>query len=471
MRSEGADAENYEVFYLGPSGIGSEGTSEDDQPARCVVWGYVTLHVLVALLIGVILRLVLLPQALLADTAQASRTDFLVFFGIAKAASDLIGGTLADSWGRRPTYIMGWCFGVPLVAVLYWAEAAKSAFLVAISDLLLGLMQGITWGLNIIILMDILGPQGRGLASALSNAAGYFGSAATDPVAAAMVAKAGNASICLATLCMGVLFGFILMMLDCRRQHRRSLAAATTPHVEFGGAACAGGAGLLPQLGCGSAIQVLCLLSGHIVNAATALIWGATIQWMKADGGVSIEGVGVVEAWFTGLKVVAMLGSGLLAYRVRPPRIAAASVATMAWGLGLLAWQASSPPASWPRLLCATGMIGLGVGGAYPALEAAVIEGVPEHRRASVYGAYRMWRDLGFASGGICTRVLNTFASEVFVIFVMSTIIAVLFLGKVSVGVVRRAADIELSCQLIEAELHQSGRPSVAQPYEASLRL
>lgn len=420
--------------------------SEDEVPFGVAKWGYVTLHVVVALFIGVNLRLVLFPQALLADATKADRTDFLIFFGVAKAASDFVGGASADYWGRKPTCIMGWLLGLPLVVVLYGAEALKSRLLLDLSDMLLGAMQGITWGLNIIFLMDILGPKGRGLASALSNAAGYFGSAATAPLAAALVSKAGNASLCLGSLCIGVLFGLVLVVMDRRKERGGSrIAAAIEAKAQVGatGASVGGIVSLPARLGCGNSIQVLCMLAGHTVNAATALIWGATVQWMKTEGDISVSDIAIVESWFTGLKVVAMLISGLLAYRIRPRHIVAVSMAAMSTGLGMLAWQADSPPASLHNLLCATGLLGLGVGGAYPALAAAVTEGVPEDRRASIYGAYRMWRDLGFASGGLFTRLFSTFASEVFGVFLWSTVVAMLFLCQLACA--KGQGDFELA--------------------------
>merc|ERR1719282_485115 len=104
----------------------------------------------------------------------------------------------------------------------------------------------------------------------------------------------------------------------------------------------------------------------------------------------------------------------------------------MAIGLGVLrviAVSAKTP--SMPELLFPTGLLGLGVGGAYPALAAAVTEGEPEYRRASVYGAYRMWRDLGFATGGIVTRLFSSFAAEVLGVFIWCSIVGAVFLGRV----------------------------------------
>ncbi|CAK0864932.1 unnamed protein product [Prorocentrum cordatum] len=392
----------------------------------------VTVHTIVALIIGITLRLVLFPQALLADRANAGRTDFLIFFGVAKASSNFVGGALADSWGRRPTALVGWILGVPLTAALLWTELVKSRIVLDVSDLLLGTMQGVTWGLNITLLMDILGPRGRGMASALSNAAGYFGSAVTAPVAAEMVKVTGDASMCIATLCCGVLLGFVLVATDTKVWHRVDVARELTAHVradDNGKPPVWSIAQFLVRVGCGSSVQVFCLISGHTVNTTTAVVWGATVQWMKNEGGVSIRCIGFVEAWFTGLEVIAMLVSGFLSYRgLKPQRIAAVTMAIMAVGLGLLAWQASCAVVSWPTLLCCTGMLGVGVGGAYPALEAAVIEHVPEHQRASVYGAYRMWRDLGFASGGVFTRLFSNFASEVTGVCLWTLVVAFAFL-------------------------------------------
>jgi len=307
--------------------------------------------------------------------------------------------------------------------------------LLNVGNILLGSMQGVTWGVNIICLMDILGPQGRGMASALSNAVGYAGSALAAPLAAHIVAVTHHVTICLVALAVSTSLGLLISALAQDTQRW-----APTAKVEDG-----------PEAGCprpkfavASETQALCSLAGYTLNCSTALVWGAALIWIKGPGGFSIEGAGALESWFTANKVAAMLMSGCVSYYCgRPQTVAAASLCVVALGLSLLCMQAHAPPAGWPLLLTSTAMIGLGTGGAYPALAAAVTQGVPDASRASVYGAYRMWRDFGYAGGGFASRMnSSSFERTSLLVCVGAVVVAVVFCSRlVLVPLLRRRGD------------------------------
>jgi len=405
--------------------VGSSDSDEEEKKhGFCANKYQVLLQVMLAALTGISLRLVLLPEGLLADDSKPSKTDFLVYFGVSKAFSDILGGTLADQWGRKRASLLGWGIGVLIAPVSLLGYSLRSRVLWNCADILLGTMQGLTWGLNIICLMDLLGPKGRGMASALSNAVGYFGSALTSPVAAHLVAAAGDARWSIAALAVSTLLGLLVCMLstDTGAWAKISEAKDCAP------AADSRETGKELNLGCSGETQVLCSLAGNTVNMATALVWGSALLWIKGDGGISIEGAGLLEGWFTGCKVVAMLGAGWSSCCVRPKPVAAAALVVLALGLLGLALQALSPPANYWQLMISTAMVGVGVGGAFPVLAASVTENLPSHRRASVYGAYRMWRDLGYAGGGLASRVASgSFIATCFGVCAWSAGVAAMF--------------------------------------------
>jgi|SRR5215472_11282996 len=41
-------------------------------------------------------------------------TSFIISFGVVKAATNLVSGQLADSWGRKRTLVLGWAVGLPV---------------------------------------------------------------------------------------------------------------------------------------------------------------------------------------------------------------------------------------------------------------------------------------------------------------------------------------------------------------------
>jgi MFS family permease len=105
----------------------------------------------------------------LASTAAV--TSFIVSFGIVKAITNLVSGQLADTWGRKKTLILGWAVGLPVPFLIMWAPAW--GWIVA-ANVLLGINQGLSWSMTVIMKVDLVGPRQRGLAVGLNEFAGYL---------------------------------------------------------------------------------------------------------------------------------------------------------------------------------------------------------------------------------------------------------------------------------------------------------
>jgi MFS family permease len=98
-------------------------------------------------------------------------TSFIVSFGIVKAITNLISGQLADSWGRKRTLVLGWAVGLPVPFLIMWAPTW--GWIVA-ANALLGINQGLSWSMTVIMKVDLVGPRQRGLAVGLNEFAGYL---------------------------------------------------------------------------------------------------------------------------------------------------------------------------------------------------------------------------------------------------------------------------------------------------------
>jgi len=460
-----------------------EKTHHKRQGLRPNIW-HVVLHLCIAFLIGLSFRLVLLPEGLLADETKRNKTDYLIYFGVMKALGDFAGGLLADCCGRKPTSMFGWGIGLFIVPVLAHAEvgAADGADMRAVfnlADALLGAMQGVTWGLNIICLMDLLGPRGRGLASALSNSVGYFGSAVTAPVVGRLVGHAGRRTTCIMALTVAMFLGMFLSAAGENTSRWLSPKRLAGAHGTGAGMARsdvaerswtagslfreAGGVTSTSSLRSAAfapcsfgAMQVVCSLCGITVNAATALVWGPALVWLKGKGHMVVEDVATIEGFFTGMKVVSMVATGALTYFLRPQPMAALALFALSAGLFLLLAQVHASSESVGSLLVATAITGVGTGAAYPLLAASVTEGLPDKTRASVYGAYRMWRDFGYAIGGVLAHVFaDGFFMSAAVLSVWCLVMAVLFTGFLVLC--RPGRYLEVSKESSEASACSSG--------------
>ncbi|HEX5671643.1 MAG TPA: MFS transporter, partial [Acidimicrobiia bacterium] len=109
-------------------------------------------------------------------TGFTAALTFIVAFGLVKAATNLIAGSLSDRYGRKPVLVTGWMIGLPVPFLLIWAP---SWGWVVAANVLLGINQGLTWSTTVIMKIDLAGPERRGLAMGLNEAAGYLAVAGT----------------------------------------------------------------------------------------------------------------------------------------------------------------------------------------------------------------------------------------------------------------------------------------------------
>ena len=94
---------------------------------------------------------------------------FIVAFGLVKAVTNFVAGTLSDRLGRKPILVTGWLIGLPVPLLLIWAPVWGW---VVFANVLLGINQGLTWSITVIMKIDLAGPKQRRLAMVLNEAAG-----------------------------------------------------------------------------------------------------------------------------------------------------------------------------------------------------------------------------------------------------------------------------------------------------------
>ena len=108
-------------------------------------------------------------------TSKTAVVSFIATFGLAKALTNLLAGSLTQRFTRRRILIAGWMIGIPVPLLLIWAPAWGW---VIGANLLLGANQGLAWSMTVNMKMDLAGPRWRGLVLGFNESAGYLSLAA-----------------------------------------------------------------------------------------------------------------------------------------------------------------------------------------------------------------------------------------------------------------------------------------------------
>ena len=322
--------------------------------------------------------------------AVTAALTFIVAFGLTKALSNFIAGTLSDRFGRKPVLLAGWLIGLPVPLLLIWAPGWEW---VIFANVLLGINQGLTWSTTVIMKIDLVGPARRGLAMGLNEAAGYGAVAVTAYLTGFIAQQSGlrPQPFFLGLAYGGAGLGLSALFVRETRGHAQAEAASlergrrppaqlreiflvTSFRERALSASCAG---------------------GMVNNLNDGMAWGL-FPLIFARHGLSVAAIGVLVGLYPLVWGCGQLATGALSDRVGRKALIASGLGVQAAALALIAVGQSFT--FW-----AIGATALGIGTAmaYPTLLAAVGDVAHPEWRASAVGVYRLWRDGGFVVGAL----------------------------------------------------------------------
>jgi MFS family permease len=365
-------------------------------------WRQFSLLVLVTAFVGAMVGLerAVLPLVASVDFGLASTSavlSFIATFGLTKALSNLAAGWLVGHRGRRWTLVTGWFVALPVPVMIMLAPSWS--WIVA-ANALLGVNQGLTWSATVIMKIDLVGPQRRGLAMGLNEFAGYVAVAlaalASGFVASRWGLRAGPSYLGLVIACAGLLTSFFLVR-DTEAHAQLEDALHT---VREGGERPLPISRLLRQSVWPDASLFSASQAGFVNNLNDGLAWGL-FPLLFLSSGLSVKAISLLAAIYPAVWGISQIVTGGLSDTLGRKRFIVAGM--MMQGVALVSISWSRTFGAW-----AVALVALGVGTAlvYPTLLAAVGDAVRPVSRAAAVGVYRLWRDLGYVAGALVAGVL-----------------------------------------------------------------
>ncbi|MGW5191764.1 MFS transporter [Kribbella sp. NPDC004138] len=318
---------------------------------------------------------------------------YVLAFGLTKAATNYFAGTWSDRFGRKPVLVAGWLIAVPVPLLLIWAP---SWGWVIVANILLGMSQGLTWSTTVIMKIDLAGPERRGLAMGLNEAAGYVAVAVTALATGYLAAQYGlrPAPFLLGLSYAALGLGLSALAVRETRDHAQLEAAGHHSRGELTDQEVFTRT-TLTEPALSSASQ-----AGMVNNLNDGLAWGL-FPILFATAGLSVARIGILAALYPAVWGLGQLVTGPLSDRRGRKRMITGGMLVQAVALAVIA--AVSSFALWAA---AAVLLGIGTAMVYPTLLASIGDVAHPAWRARAVGVYRLWRDGGFAIGAVLAGVI-----------------------------------------------------------------
>lgn len=369
-------------------------------------WYQFTLLVFVNAFVGAMIGLerTILPQIAEKEFGLAVKTailSFIVVFGFTKAFTNYFAGRWSDQIGRKKVLVLGWLIAIPVPFLLMWAPSWNW---VLVANLFLGISQGLTWSTTVIMKIDLVGSERRGLAMGFNEFAGYFAVAisalATGYIASHFALRPEPFYLGVAYVFFGLLMSvFMVHETKGHVAHEVKLSSMNGNHLTT----------TLSQKeifiqttlkdkNLSSATQ-----AGFVNNLNDGMAWGL-FPILFASHGLSLEKIGWLAAIYPATWGLFQLWTGHASDTWGRKGL-------ITWGMWIQAVGITITMFSHQFLGFALGGVLLGVGTAmvYPTLLAAIGDVAHPSWRASSVGIYRFWRDSGYAIGAIISGLVADF--------------------------------------------------------------
>lgn len=333
--------------------------------------------------------------------------SFIISFGFVKALLNLIAGRLNDRIGRKPVLLAGWLVALPVPFLIIFAP---SWGWVVAANVLVGINQGFAWTTTVTGKIDLVGPANRGFAVGINEFSGYSGVTLGGLIGGALAGAYGlRVAPFLFVLAVVVVSGIVSLLLVQDTRPWARLEAAQKRRVEQHSSTVDAPREARPAPSLGSIFALTTWGDRTLATASQAglvekftdtLAWGLLPLYF-AQHHLSPLATGAVVGIYTGSWAILQIYTGHLSDRVGRKWPIAGGMWLDALGIvivisgGSLTWWVIGA-------LC----MGIGMALLYPTLITTVSDVAHPAWRASSLGVYRLWRDSGYAFGGLAIGIV-----------------------------------------------------------------
>jgi MFS family permease len=340
--------------------------------------------------------------------------SFVVSFGLVKGMLNFVAGRLSEHIGRKKVLLLGWFGALPIPFMILYAPSW--GWIVA-ANVFLGVNQGFAWTMTVTSKVDITRAEQRGFATGVNEFAGY---------AAVAVAGVLTGYLSLVYGPREALFGFTLAVIVVALVVAALFLRETLPWAKAESSQHANGSyvGDKPRFVEGvsarpSMWEIFALVSfrnrtfrsfaqaGVSNKVADALLWVLFPVFLH-EHGLSVVQIG----WITGVYGMVWGGSQLWTGALSDAIGRKKTIVAGLWVLaaGIAAMMLVDGPTAWG--ICAA-LAGIGMALLYPNLIAAMADISHPSWRSTALGAYRYWRDTGYAIGAVALGLVAQWRSDV----------------------------------------------------------
>ena len=348
-----------------------------------------------------------------------------------------------------------------------------------IANIFLGFQQAFTWTTAIFMWMDILGPKNRALGSGISNSVGYLSNAITIYISASFSTEQAF-YVVLASSMLGLAISLLgikdttdfvikevlekpsilptnddtdtieITTIDTAlveetdedinlaacfedepdEEHKRvpyemvslSTESQSTTILHQPTTTTSSFLLILVQTCWYNKSTAILCVGGLFANLVTSLAWGLVLIWALQEESISIHRVRNISAGFDFSKAIMMiLASSISDRRSSRKPILIGGFLTTTFGLTITAladWRDVIDVVDQVYYCLLTGGIitGCGIGSVYCVMAGALSDHSLATDRASAIGIYKLWRDSGYAVGGLLTGVLADLSGGSFIV-------------------------------------------------------